>query len=151
VLGGAFIAYAVAFMALHAPGRDLTARLRHLLRHHLMTVILVIAALLLFRNALGRADALHIRYSWTFIALALTCLAVRSIPQLRPSLARPIAPPWRTTLMAGLIGLGLLATWRTDGLRANFPLGVPDRSFIPPDDQATVDHLRATLGPDDGF
>lgn len=145
-------AYAVVFACLNGPGTGILPKLRDFLRAHAMECAMMLIGLLLFRNALGRADGLHLRYSWPFIILALTCFAVRGFPLVFTSrLIPPIAPRTLSVIMGGLGAAGLIGAIATGAWAANFPYRTPDTAYIPADDQAAAAYLKDVMGPDDGF
>ncbi|MCW5898013.1 MAG: hypothetical protein KIT10_01995 [Flavobacteriales bacterium] len=122
------------------------------LRDHLFTLGLVMLALLLFRNALGRADALHLKYSWWGLFLAALVFFRAGIPLPFTATAWPAPTKRLPALLApALIVLSLVTVTVTGQWRENFPWCVADEAFIPAEDREAVAWLRENLGQDEGF
>ncbi len=134
------------------PGDRGESRVRVFLKAHFLELVLLLIGLLLMRNVLGRADMVHVKYSW----FALLLLALYSILQyVHGTFMKKI--PMRSLqvgllfLVAVFIGFSSYRIIHSQLVPENFPINRCDEYYIPEQYKTTVEYLKKTVGDDEQF
>jgi hypothetical protein len=124
------------------------------LRMHLIDICVVLMSLFFFRNALGRCDWEHVRYS-SGIAYILFCYLMvkywlNAAVEKKPKTARTIERVLLCVMVAACLAGGL-RIGRQHLLARDFPFKMADAELIPNDYQQALSFLKANLSQEDDF
>ena len=136
----------------NTPSVSFFKKLKEFVAEYLVEIAVLMISLLLFRNALGRADWTHINYSWFGILMFLLIVFAKDV---LPRIADKFPFFRNNTVVLFLIAIvsgypaGLFP--QRNAWHENFPLGVNDSTFIPEKDKTTIDFLKKGLKDSDDF
>ncbi len=151
----AFATYLMVWKFLRMPNTPSVSffkKLKEFVAEYLVEIAVLMISLLLFRNALGRADWTHINYSWFGILMFLLIVFAKDV---LPRIADKFPFFRNNTVVLFLIAIvsgypaGLFP--QRNAWHENFPLGVNDSTFIPEKDKTTIDFLKKGLKDSDDF
>ncbi len=127
-------------------------KIKEFIAEHLVEIAVLLLALLLYRNALGRADWTHINYSWFGILLFLLIVFAKEVLPLIvdkfPILRKNTVVLFIIALVSGYPA-GLFP--QRSAWNENFPLGRNDSTFIPQKDKQAITFLQKNLSSSDDF
>ena len=137
----------------------LVPALRDFLRAHLVEVSLLLISMLFYKNALGRADWVHVAYVLPAPVILFALILLRHIlPQFLSGAGAGMAAGLRVAVVAAF--WLLVAGWnvrlagsilREGAVQQNFPLGVEDAHYLPERWKRLVPFLRSTLSSSESF
>ena len=122
-------------------------------RIHYIEIALAILSVFFFRSALGRSDYYHVAY----VSVIIYLLAGRVVLYYANTKDQPkLNKSFRTILTFILIlittgGVARLFANENYLLKANFPIGVPDSTYLSEEYLETIEYLNSNLGEDESF
>lgn len=136
---------------LHVAGNGWGA-MREYLRMHFLELSMLLIGLLLMRNVLGRADMVHVKYSWFVLLILVIYYTFRLFSkQMTQYFSLRVVQVLVLGSVAAYSGYAGYRTIRGHLWEENFPLGRSDDYYIPEQDKATVEYLKKTVQKDEEF
>lgn len=124
------------------------------LQTHFMEICLLMMSIFYFRNALGRAEDTHVRYSSAIIVILWTYILLQHFGHLF-TLRIPNSRKYITALIIVVVAIVVVRSLFeiTDKklLIENFPLKISDSSFISSNYASTISFLKENLNDDESF
>jgi hypothetical protein len=143
-----------AFFRHWRAAQNLLEGIRNFMREHFMEAAMLLLSMLYYRNALGRADFIHVAYVLSvptilFLFIALQHFIQPILWKTAPLKVLFITGVWMLIAMQGFLILRNIPRYNL--FRENFPLAEDDARYLPDNWKGLVSFLRANLSRDESF
>ena len=143
-----------AFFRHWRAAQNLLEGIRNFMREHFMEAAMLLLSMLYYRNALGRADFIHVAYVLSvptilFLFIALQHFIQPILRKTAPLKVLFITGVWMLIAMQGFLLLRNIPRYNL--FRENFPLAEDDSRYLPDNWKGLVSFLRANLSRDESF